>query len=96
MFLEAGYEFVTDEGMTVGDKKVDGDTSVGGTVCKQGDSDGTQMYLMAIDLDLYKADQKAKQLEIDETEKSMYEEVNEDGRYGEGLQTQVSRKRSTI
>ena len=81
-FLEGGWEFVTDAGLTVGEKKVDGSTSAGSTVCKIGDSDGTMLYLMAIDQELYDEDQLAKAKLIDKSEEAILANTVVDGFYG--------------
>lgn len=94
MFREAGYELVSDAGVMVGDMTVDGATAAGATLHKQGDKDGTQLYLMAINKKDYDADQAEKMRLIDETEKAMDERQHEDGHYGE-TRVGVSRQRST-
>lgn len=83
IFLSAGYEFVTDAGITVGDKKVDGDKAVGATVCKMGNNDGSMLYLMAIDQELYDLDQAAKQAEVDLTEEAILAQTEKPGHYGD-------------
>ena len=90
MFQEAGYEFVTDAGVTVGDKQVDGNKATGSTVCRAGDKEGTMLYLMAIDEDLYNEDQKARQAEIDENERAMFAAL-EDGQYDAGIKYDPNR-----
>ena len=81
-FKNAGYDFVTDLGAVVGEKRVDGDRAVGSTVCKMGDQDGTMLYLMAIDQELYDQDQAAKQSAVDKTEEAMQAQTEKSGHYG--------------
>lgn len=81
-FTEAGWEFVTDKGLEVGDPTVNADKELGSVVVKR--SGTREMYLMCIDKEWYDEDQAAKAEKIKETEQAMYEQLNssQDGRYG--------------
>lgn len=81
-FQEAGWEFVTDKGLEVGDPTVNADKELGSVVVKR--SGSTEMFLMSIPKEWFSEDQAAKAKKIDETEKAMYEQLNSrnDGRYG--------------
>ncbi len=70
IFQEAGYDFVTSKGITVGDRKVEGDKEAGDIVCIRGTDDGARLYLMAIDKELFDEDQlyKTKQLDVVDAE----------------------------
>ena len=61
VFMKAGWEFVTDKGVVVGDKKVDGTKAAGNVVSKIVNSDGLVQYLMVLDKDDYNEDQLYKQ-----------------------------------
>ena len=88
MFLNAGYEFVTQKGLIVGERKVDASKETGDVVARI--SGGETLYLMAIDRALYEQDQAAKQLKVDEVERAMDAEARKESRYGEGLQAKTS------
>lgn len=79
----AGWEFVTDKGITVGDPTVNASTEVGSVVSKKVGG-GVVAYLMALPKEFYEEDQEAKQDKVDRQERAMYEELNspQDGRYG--------------
>lgn len=67
--LEGGYEFVNRQGITVGEGSLDSNTDAGTLVSRVvgTNPDGTPIvaYLMAIDEELYKEDQTAKQKIVD-------------------------------
>ena len=91
-FLRAGYEFVIDESIEVGDVAIDGQRAVGGVVSKMGDpKHGTMLYLMRILKELYIEDQDAKQKQLDEIDKQLYAQANKEGFYGK---TTVSRDKT--
>lgn len=83
MFLDAGYEFVTSKGLTIGDRTVDTSTLDTGSVRTKNVGAGVTAYLMAIDKEFYDEDQQAKYDEIQRTEESMFrDDINSEDRYG--------------
>lgn len=80
-FLRAGYFFVNKKGLQVGDPRVDGSKIPGDTVAVP-NKDGRMLYLMAIEKELYDADQAAKQKPLDEMEDAIRAELNQPGKYG--------------
>lgn len=70
-YVQAGYQFVTDTKVLIGQKTVDADRGVGSTIWKTVGTkkDGTPLiaYLMVQRQDWYEQDQIAKQKEIDNT-----------------------------
>lgn len=82
-FRRAGWEFVTDKDMTVGDPTVNADREAG-TVVKRYVGGNIHAYLMAIPEEFYREDQRVKQEKIDEHESSMLRDLNarKDGSYG--------------
>ena len=82
VFQSAGYQFITDKGLSVGDKKVDGSKATGNVVCKVGNSTGEMLYLMAIDRKYYEEDQASKQAKIDSVEEELYAQTSKEGHYG--------------
>lgn len=79
-FAAAGYEFVTDDTLVVGDRRVL-DPSDPGTNKKVISNDGTTSYLMRIKKEWYDEDQAAKAAQIAETERAMKQEATQ-GTYG--------------
>lgn len=80
-FMDAGWEFVVDKELDIADKSIDGTRAPGNVVSKLGDpKHGTMLYLMCIDKDLYKEDQKVKQTKLDEIDKQLG--IPEKGFYG--------------
>ena len=81
-FTEAGWEFVTDKGVTVGDPTVNADKELGSVIVKR--TGKTELFLMCIEKELFEEDAQAKADAIKETERAMYEQLNssQDGRYG--------------
>lgn len=82
----AGYEFLTDRGIVVGDRTVDSlnGKEVGAIITKKVGGSVTA-YLMAQREDWYEADQKAKQRTITENETNSWRNMNEGkgaGMYG--------------
>ena len=82
---DAGYNFVKGD-VPTGDKSV-GDGSKKGSCVTKSVGGGRVAYLMEIPQEYYDEDQKAKQDEIDETERGMItnigtKEAGTDGRYG--------------
>ena len=79
-FSQAGYEFVTDTEIVVGDSRVldSGEMGAGKRVIS---NDGTTSYLMRIKKEWYNEDQAAKSKSIDETEQAMKSEASQ-GMYG--------------
>jgi hypothetical protein len=80
-FQQAGWEIVADEDLTVGDSRVKdaGDIGSGKRVVSD---DGTVQYLMRIKKEWYDEDQKAKQEQVNETERAMKQDAQQD-RYGQ-------------
>ena len=89
-FKQAGWEFVTDKGTEVGEPTVNASKEAGSVIVKRSAAD--ELYLMCIDKDWYLEDQEAKQKEVDEMERAMYEQLNssQDGRYGNVKYKEVS------
>lgn len=81
LFLDAGYEVVTSNGVSVGDKRVATPTKEG-TPVKISVGGGKQAYLMRIREDWYKEDQEAKQKQIAELEEGMKQKAK-DSFYGD-------------
>lgn len=79
-FQAAGYEFVTDDQLTVGDSRVT-DPSEMGSGKRVISNDGTVSYLMRIKKEFYEEDQAAKAALINETESAMKRDATQD-RYG--------------
>lgn len=75
IFQEAGYDFVTSKGITVGDRKVDGTRETGDIVAIRGTDDGARLYLMAIDRDLFDADQLHKSKLLDAVDEELQTQV---------------------
>lgn len=84
-FLEAGWEFLTTKGVTVGEKTVDQDPegNIGSVVSKRvGSRDGQPLYayLMVIEEEFYEEDQKEKYKVVDKTEAAI--KAPKEGQYG--------------
>ena len=77
---EAGYEFVTDDDMVVGEARVSDPTSQG-SAKRVVSKDGTVSFLMRQKKEWFDEDQKAKQDRVDELEQSMKNEASQ-GMYG--------------
>lgn len=70
-FLQAGYEFVIDPHMEVGDGTDPSDPrSIGAAVTRHG-GNGTTLFLMRITREWYEQDQAAKLIAVRETEEAM-------------------------
>jgi len=80
-FLQGGWEFVTDQNVTVGEKTVDASHGVGSVIHRLVGG-GHTAYLMVIDKEWYEQDQHAKQNLIDELEEAMHKPSARDGTYG--------------
>lgn len=80
LFKEAGYAVVTDPAKT-GDHSAGDPSQVGSAVSADGGG-GVKMVLMEQRQEWYQEDQDAKQEQIDEQERAMFEQMNEAGRYG--------------
>jgi hypothetical protein len=74
-FQQAGYEFVTDETLTVGDSRVQ-DASAQGSGKRVISNDGTTSFLMKIKKEFYQEDQAAKAQAIAEQEATMKQEAS--------------------
>jgi len=79
-FQAAGYEFVSDVDMKVGDSRVF-DPSDNSSNKRVISNDGTTSYLMRIKKEFYDEDQAAKAALNDETEQAMKRDATQD-RYG--------------
>lgn len=79
-FQAAGYEFVTDESLVVGDNRVV-DASDLGSGKRVISNDGTVSYLMRIKKEWYDEDQATKAEHIAEQEKAMKQDATQ-GMYG--------------
>ena len=79
-FQSAGYEFVEDTSLVVGDSRVF-DSSDLGSSKRVTSNDGTISYLMRIKKEYYEEDQAAKAAQINETERAMKQEATQ-GTYG--------------
>lgn len=66
-FQKAGYEFVTSDGVTVGDRSANSTNGIGSVVSRPVGG-GKTAYLMAQRKDWYEEDQSAKQASIDSVE----------------------------
>lgn len=79
-FLQGGWEFVTDQGVVVGEKTVEASKGIGSVVHRLVGTKATNeplyAYLMVISKDWYNEDQAAKQTEVDAREESIYEKIN--------------------
>ena len=79
-FQSAGYEFVEDKDLVVGDSRVF-DPSDLGSAKRVTSNDGTTSYLMRIKKEYYEEDQAAKAALINETEQAMKRDASQ-GLYG--------------
>lgn len=79
-FQAAGYEFVQDTELTVGDSRVFDPSDIGSGK-RVTSNDGTVSYLMRIKKEWYDEDQAAKAAQINETEAAMKQEASQ-GMYG--------------
>jgi hypothetical protein len=79
-FQSAGYEFVEDKDLVVGDSRVF-DPSDLGSAKRVTSNDGTTSYLMRIKKEYYEEDQAAKAAIINEIEQAMKRDASQ-GMYG--------------
>lgn len=79
-FKSAGYEFVEDSELIVGDSRVFDPSDIG-TAKSVTSNDGTKSYLMRIKKEWYDEDQAAKAAQVDDTETAMKQEAAQ-GMYG--------------
>lgn len=87
-FLNAGYSVVQDANVKVGTDGVDTNNIALGTgarkdVGRTRSSENTQAVLMEIPVELYEADQKAKQSKVDETDAVLKRNVRDHDFYGD-------------
>lgn len=80
MFLEAGYELVSDSDVRVGDKRVN-KGSAEGSVSQVSVGQGQKAMVMRIKKEWYDEDQTAKQRQVDQLEATIKEKAL-DGTYG--------------
>lgn len=76
-FQSAGYEFVTDDEIKVGDSRVFDPSDLGSAKCVTS-NDGTKSYLMRTTKEYYEEDQAAKAARINETEGAMQQNASQD------------------
>ena len=81
-FIDAGYEVVSDDGVTVGDKRIANPTQEGSPV-KVHVGGGNQAYLMRIKDEWKAEDDAAKQAQINELEESMKANAKQNSFYGD-------------
>ena len=81
-FLDRGWEFLTNDGLVVGNMPEAKNREPGAAVSRMVGNDGTIGYLMVIDKDLYEEYQAEKQERVDETERAMREDLKKDLKYG--------------
>jgi len=79
-FQAAGYEFVQDTDLVVGDSRVFDPSDIGSGK-RVTSNDGTVSYLMRTKKEYYEEDQAAKAAQISETEQAMKQEASQ-GMYG--------------
>lgn len=80
-FQEMGYEIVTDNTVTVGDKRIS-NVSQEGSPVQVSVGQGVKAYVMRQKQEWFDEDQKAKQLRVDELEKSTRRNAEQDGLIG--------------
>lgn len=80
-FKAAGYEFVVDDNLAVGDSRVF-DPSSQGSAKVVTSNDGTKSYLMRIKDEWYKEDQAAKQNRVNELEQAIKTPNSQGADYG--------------
>ena len=79
-FQSAGYEFVEDKDLVVGDSRVFAPSDLG-SAKRVTSNDGTTSYLMRIKKEYYEEDQAAKAALINEIEQAMKRDASQ-GMYG--------------
>lgn len=79
-FQAAGYEFVEDPTLVVGDSRVSDPNNIGSSK-RVTSNDGTISYLMRTKKEYYDEDQAAKAAQVDETERAMKQDASQ-GMYG--------------
>jgi hypothetical protein len=79
-FQEAGYEFVSDSELAVGDSRVIDPNDISSRK-RVVSNDGTVSYLMRIKKEFYDEDQTTKMEHVDESETSMKRDASQ-GMYG--------------
>lgn len=79
-FRQGGWEFVTDKGLTVGEKTVESASATGSVISRlvgtKQNNEPLIAYLMVIDKDWYNEDQLRKQEDVDLAEEAIYENLN--------------------
>lgn len=81
-FLDAGYVFVDPQGKIIGDDTQDNSATPRESVAQKYVGKGITAFLMAQRKEWYEEDQKARNDQLDQTEKSLGKS-GQDGRYGE-------------
>lgn len=85
-FQQGGWEFVTDQGVVVGQPTVESSKAVGKVVTKivgtKKTNEPLYAYLMVIDRDWYNEDQRSKQDNVDANEQMIYNNLRANRDYG--------------
>lgn len=71
MFKQAGYELVESEAVQVGERRVNSASALGSKAQVSVDSTGTKAFVMRIPKEWYDEDQRAKQSDVDELERTI-------------------------
>lgn len=71
MFKQAGYELVESEAVQVGERRVNAASALGSKAQVSVDSTGTKAFVMRIPKEWYDEDQRAKQSDVDELERTI-------------------------
>jgi len=86
VFLQGGYEFVEDKSVKTGESTVDtNSTRTLDSRKRKTVGRGVFAYIMRLPIALYNEDQKAKQREIEQTERSMLRPGKKGGPIAEGV-----------
>ena len=81
-YQAAGYEFVTDTSLAIGELTVNPTTQTGQVISLV--SGERTLYLMYISKDLYHDDARAKAIEVDKLEQTMEQQANPSDKYDYG------------
>lgn len=75
MFKEAGYELVPAKDVKVGERRVDSASAEGSYAQVSVDSQGTKAFVMRIPKEWYQEDQRKKQAQVDDLERTIKNEA---------------------
>lgn len=75
VFKEAGYELVPASDVKVGERRVDAASPEGSYAQVSVDSQGTKAFIMRIPREWYEEDQRTKQKQVDELERTIKNEA---------------------